>query len=83
MHLRSLIALSALVVVLSTACLSAPSKQINPQNSAPIRSDDITVTPPSAVLACPLDLNIYSMVHSLYAGLILQLDLAYSQMDQL
>ena len=75
MNTRSLIVLSILTLLLSTACLSAPSKQLGSQNDTPIRSADITVTPGSAVLACPVDLNTYSMVHSLYAGLLLQLDL--------
>ncbi|MFW5711261.1 MAG: hypothetical protein ACOCZA_04860 [Spirochaetota bacterium] len=75
MHTRSLIALSTLVLFLSTACLTAPAKRFSPHSDITIRSADIAVTPRSAVLACPVDLNIYSMVHSLYAGLILQLDL--------
>ncbi len=75
MNTRSLIVLSILTLLLSTACFTAASKRFGPQSNTPIRSADITVTPHSAVLAIPGDLNIYSMVHSLYAGLILPLDL--------
>lgn len=81
MHTKGLTAFALLIMALSTACLSPLSEGPEPPPHL-IRAADIHIVRATgggdgtADFDYPQDLHSYSAVHSLYAGLILPLELA-------